>query len=37
VPGVVEHGLFPPSMVSEVLVGVPSADSAVVRRFTPAR
>jgi ribose 5-phosphate isomerase A len=24
VPGVVEHGLFPPSLVSEILVGTPS-------------
>ena len=29
VPGVVEHGLFPPSLVSEVLVGL--ADGSVKR------
>ena len=29
VPGVVEHGLFPPSLVSEVLVGL--ADGSVQR------
>ena len=29
-PGLVEHGLFPPAMVSEILIG--SADGAVERR-----
>lgn len=30
-PGVASHGLFPPDMVTEVLVG----DGSTVRRFTP--
>ena len=35
VPGLVEHGLFPPELVSEVIVG--TADGAVERLPNPAR
>src|SRR4051794_39184209 len=33
-PGVVEHGLFPPELVAEILVGRPGSE---VERFTPSK